>query len=114
MHLMDVMDGLKEDEEVSEFLFGLTELFNALPKVEESPSDTKKKFALKNRKLRDINDEETLFVLIWNDLEREVARRVGEFVGDKEVTLEDLAEKAKLLFVDEDVWLDEPNRLSPG
>lgn len=113
MLLMDVMDGIKEDDDVSDFLFGLTDLFTNLPKVEElSRSDIRKRLAIKNRNIKDVSEEEVLFVLIWNDLEREIARKVGEQIGDREVTLEDLTERALMLFVDEEVWLEEPNRLS--
>lgn len=115
--LMDVMDGKKaasEDKEVSKLLRKLEPQLAALqekPKDKARKQYTKKKIRFSHRKVTSLHPEEVLFILIWQEQEREVARKIGEPIAGRFCTEEDRRDKVVIMDVDKEVWLGEVLRI---
>lgn len=110
MHFFDVLDGLKKDKEVSEFISEITPMLEKIKPVKEK-RQKRKRMTIRNRRVDEIFNGEVLFILRHNDLEREVVRRLGQLVANKEV--DEIHKNAKVVFmeVDEETWQEEPLRL---
>lgn len=113
---IDVLDGLRKASELGiefeEFYDELSKEMTTvtLPEIAVRKQKKRKTLSMSKRQAPLIGVNDVLVVLIYSDLEREVSRKVGEFVVDYQITEEDKQRKVVFLDVDHITWTTEPLR----
>lgn len=113
---LDVLDGIRNIEELDiefrDFYGSIAKTMEKLtaPVVSVRKQKNRKGLSMQKRQAPLLGSGDVLIILIHSDLEREVSRKVGEFIVDYRVTEQDLERKVVALEVDHITWTTEPLR----